>query len=283
MDDEATAASLHTTVAPQEPILNKAKLLVSEGQSSTSTTWRDLSERTHLSASRVSPNEASMMCLGALAELSVDTVVISVTSCSHGCIRGLLECDLPEPQEVEFRLLQVKPGYTIVGDVSLGPEIFEKVCWKLTMVNYMHEADPSWIAKGDILFLEGPRWATQRLRARIRRYEPELPKAVDRIELMLPSAQLDAATAAAVAAADAIGLPPSSALADLPVHAPWSSDSSARVSATRRPVVPRLDLAGMPREGPEGCARTLNMLPADAGCKAAGCQLGAGSGPCQMM
>lgn len=134
------------------------------GQSSTSTTWRDLSDRTQqLTPSRVSPCEASLICQGALAELAVDTVVVVVIKYARGVVVGRLQCDAEEPHEVIFTLLQIKPGYSIVGDVLEGPELFGRVCWKLRSISGCSDADPSWIGKGDVLILEGPRWATQRL------------------------------------------------------------------------------------------------------------------------
>jgi len=134
------------------------------GQSSTSTTLRDLSDRTMLSPSRFSPSEASAICQGAMAEFSVDTVMVVVVRNTLGVVVGRLQWEAEEPpHQVVFTLLQIKPRYSIVCDVLEGPEFFGRVCWKLRSVSGCVGADPGCIGKGDVLVLEGPRWATQRM------------------------------------------------------------------------------------------------------------------------
>lgn len=142
----------------------KAPWIHEAGQSSTSTTWRDLSDRTQLTPSRFSPGEATAICQGALAEMSVDTVMVVVIKNTQGVIVGRLQWEADEPpHQVIFTLLQIKPRYTIVCDVLQGPGFFGRVCWKLRSISGCIDAEPAAIGKGDVLVLEGPRWATQRM------------------------------------------------------------------------------------------------------------------------
>ncbi|CAK0823914.1 unnamed protein product, partial [Prorocentrum cordatum] len=96
--------------------------------------------------------------------VTADLATVVVTESAQGCVAGRLEWgDLPR-QAVEFSLLQLKPGYTMVRDVFEGPEPFSKVCWKLRCLDGLPgPVHPSDIARGDRLILEGPRWATDRL------------------------------------------------------------------------------------------------------------------------
>lgn len=148
---------------PQDALGFKVPWIHEGGQSSTSTTWRDLSDRTLITPSRASPCEATPICRAPSAETSVDTVVVVVLRHSRGVVIGKLQCGTEEPHEVVFTLLQLKPSYNIVCDVLEGPEPFERVCWKLRSVSGCSDVDPAWIGKGDVLVLEGPRWATQRV------------------------------------------------------------------------------------------------------------------------
>jgi len=132
-------------------------------ESSSSTTWRDLSDNNRLTPSRVSPDEASLICQNVLSELAFDMATVRVASINHGCISGSLEWGQLPSQDVSFTLLRIQPGYTVVGAVRSGPELFKKVCWKLKSVNGCSTADPPFLCRGDAVVLEGPRWATQQL------------------------------------------------------------------------------------------------------------------------
>eukprot|EP00929_Paragymnodinium_shiwhaense_P075472 TRINITY_DN38591_c0_g1_i1.p1 TRINITY_DN38591_c0_g1~~TRINITY_DN38591_c0_g1_i1.p1 ORF type:complete len:333 (-),score=53.74 TRINITY_DN38591_c0_g1_i1:254-1252(-) len=67
-------------------------------------------------------------------------------------------------EDVSITLLVIKPGYTVVSDVLSGPDILKKVCWKVRALNDVRDPeDPLCCAMGDVLVLEGPRWATTRV------------------------------------------------------------------------------------------------------------------------
>lgn len=147
------------------------------GMSTTSTAFS-------LSPSKVSPEEAALLCRGALADVTADLATVTVSSCDHGCTRlascqvsGRLEwSDLP-PEETVFELREMKPGYAVVSNVVVGPVFFKRICWKLKSVNGRGGCDDApgvygrrcggtlaGIGRGDRLVLEGPRWAMERWR-----------------------------------------------------------------------------------------------------------------------
>jgi hypothetical protein len=93
---------------------------------------------------------------------------VKVVACDRGCIRGLLEWLGGEhgkkfQEKVTFTLLEIRQGYTVVGEVAEGPKLLSSLCWKLQSVNGLADSRPGWIRRGDMLMLEGPRWATKRL------------------------------------------------------------------------------------------------------------------------
>lgn len=113
---------------------------------------------------------------GAARELTSETAVVQVASNVHGVVRGSLQwAHFPE-EDVTFALLEIKPGYAVVGEVSAGPDLFRKVCWKLKSLNGRSWPGPHGIAKNDRLVLEGPRWVTERLVLQDRTFPAPLPR-----------------------------------------------------------------------------------------------------------
>mmetsp|Transcript_88713 Transcript_88713/g.249864 ORF Transcript_88713/g.249864 Transcript_88713/m.249864 type:complete len:316 (-) Transcript_88713:110-1057(-) len=131
--------------------------------SSASTTLGDYSQ---LTSGRVSSMDAKLMCCNALAHVEVDSAIIRVDTCSRGCVSGRLDLAGTEPQDVTVALLPIKRGYTVLSDVIEGPEVLQKVCWKLKSVNGIGNAEDLNFVRNDVLVFEGPRWATDRVYAR---------------------------------------------------------------------------------------------------------------------
>lgn len=97
----------------------------------------------------------------------VDLARVKVIACETGCIMGMLEwCGAfadGSTERVIFSLLQIRPGYAVVGECSEGPKLLSSLCWKLQSTNGRLDVNVASIRRGDVLMLEGPRWATKRL------------------------------------------------------------------------------------------------------------------------
>jgi len=200
----------------------------SPSHDSTSATL-DLSDRSVFTQSHVSPGEASLICRRALAQLQVDTAVVSVVSCAKGCIKGRMQHD-SELLDVVFAILQIKPGYCVVANVVEGPPIFTKVCWKLKSVNGCCDINAACISRGDLVVLEGPRWATERLRQSKGKSPEEglLAEAEEREEVseeQMEPEEVQQATKVQLEHLEQVEV--------------------MSLSRTNRPQVPRLDLAGV--------------------------------------
>lgn len=107
--------------------------------------------------------DISAICQGALREVAEDLALVQVSSCSGNWITGRLDFNARPAEDVTFAVVEVKPGRSFVGDVDAGPDYFRRVSWRLKSVNGQTDFQPSWIARGDSIVLEGPRWATERL------------------------------------------------------------------------------------------------------------------------
>jgi len=107
--------------------------------------------------------DISAICQDALREVAEDLASIQVSSCSGNWINGRLDFNGLPTEEVTFAVVEVKPGRSFVGDVDSGPDYFRRVSWRLKSVNGRSDFQPSWIARGDSIVLEGPRWVTERL------------------------------------------------------------------------------------------------------------------------
>lgn len=107
--------------------------------------------------------DISAICQGALKEVAEDLASVQVCSCSGSWITGRLDFSGLPTEKVTFAVVEVKPGRSFVGDVDSGPDYFRRVSWRLKSVNGRNDFQPSWIARGDSIVLEGPRWATERL------------------------------------------------------------------------------------------------------------------------
>lgn len=99
-----------------------------------------------------------------------DLARVEVTTSDRGCIRGSLQwvglgaaAVSKGKEKVAFTLLEIKPGYTVVGETVEGPKLLSSLCWRMQSINGSDEARPAWIRRGDVLILEGPKWATKRL------------------------------------------------------------------------------------------------------------------------
>lgn len=111
---------------------------------------------------RVTPAEASMICRSAIAELALDRAVVKVESFSCGVVSGTLRCGTLPCEQVTFSLVEIKPGYVVVGDVSAASEMLKKVCWRLKSVNGNFGPALTNLRKGDEMQLESPDWAMER-------------------------------------------------------------------------------------------------------------------------
>lgn len=186
--------------------LDSPTVLRLTGELDALSTGRDLSGRclsddTHISPDKVSPDEAQLICQSVLSEILAETAVpvpketkpsgkvatprgatvetprgpdddvdlarVKVLVCDRGCISGMLEWSGKEragkPEKVAFTLVEIRQGYTVVGETVEGPKLLSSCCWKLQSVNGSADARPAWIRRGDELVLEGPKWATKRL------------------------------------------------------------------------------------------------------------------------
>lgn len=114
-------------------------------------------------ALQLSPGRASLLYLNVLTELSEGMAIVHVSSSCCSYVAGRLDWRNSPLEDVEFTLLEIKPGYVVVGEVCVGPELFNKVCWRLKSVNGIDEVSPGSIVKGDRLLLESPNWAMERL------------------------------------------------------------------------------------------------------------------------
>jgi len=200
-------------VEPEGPLGQEPKHLDSPTAHSALSTGRDLSGRclsdeTHVSPGRVSPDEAHLICQSVLSDLlraetgaanvagsivrlpgraevaetpreqglatpkdptfNVDLASVKVTKSDRGCVCGVLDWlggvqASKGPEKVAFTLLEIRQGYTVVGETVEGPKLLSSLCWKLQSINGLADARPAWIRRGDILMLEGARWATKRL------------------------------------------------------------------------------------------------------------------------
>jgi hypothetical protein len=98
----------------------------------------------------------------------VDLAKVKVVTCDRGCITGMLQwCGAADsgraPEKVAFTLLQIRPGYTVVGECLEGPKLLSSLCWKLQSINGYVDASVASVRRGDSLLLEAPRWPTTRL------------------------------------------------------------------------------------------------------------------------
>lgn len=113
----------------------------------------------HSAPARLSVQDASLICRRVRAELlPADVVDVVVLSYNYGTAQGLLERNSLPPEDVTFRILEIKPGYAVVAQVCKGPEFFKDVCWKLRSVGGNAHTGPQWIASGDRLVLESLPW-----------------------------------------------------------------------------------------------------------------------------
>lgn len=134
-------------------------------QSTTSTALGGSSGSTfRVTAGLFSSQEATSIYRNVMDEIDQDMATIVVVSSSRGWIRGQLQWGRSDPEDVSFTLLEIKRGYSVVGDVCEGPELFKKVCWKLKTVNGSSNVAPDKIVRGDRLILDGPSWAMERLK-----------------------------------------------------------------------------------------------------------------------
>jgi len=165
---------------------------------------RCLSDATHVDPGTVTADDAQLICKSVLSELlnpsasrapassievpfvaatprestmttprdankGFDLASVKVVACDRGCISGKLDWlgqdNVSKMQEkVAFTLLEIRQGYTVVGETVEGPKLLSSLCWKLQSINGSAECRPAWIRRGDVLILEGPKWATKRLR-----------------------------------------------------------------------------------------------------------------------
>mmetsp|Transcript_3959 Transcript_3959/g.6412 ORF Transcript_3959/g.6412 Transcript_3959/m.6412 type:complete len:474 (+) Transcript_3959:126-1547(+) len=102
----------------------------------------------------------------------VDLARVRVLACDVGCVMGMLVWCGPcntgldsddSGEKVVFSLCQMKPGYAVVGECAEGPKLLSSLCWKVQSTNGNSDVNIASIRRGDILMLEGPRWATKRL------------------------------------------------------------------------------------------------------------------------
>jgi len=100
----------------------------------------------------------------------IDYARVEVTASDRGCIRGMLQwiglgaaVANNGKEKVAFTLLEIRQGYTVVGETVEGPKLLSSLCWKLQSINGSSESRPAWIRRGDVLMLQGPKWATKRL------------------------------------------------------------------------------------------------------------------------
>jgi len=91
---------------------------------------------------------------------------VIVSASSRGFISGRLDWKDRPLEDVQFSLTEVKPGYIVVGDVNVAPELFSRICWRLKAVNGRPDFSLAGISKGDKLVLESPSWALDGLSSR---------------------------------------------------------------------------------------------------------------------
>lgn len=229
---------------PEEPVQATKCPLTPDGQSSSSTTWRDVSDA-HFTPGRVSPDEASLICHNVLSELALEIATVQVSSCSQGFITGAVEWGGMPSENVTFSILRIKQGYAVVGEVQSGPELFKKISWKLKAINGCCDVEPTWVAAGDVLMFEGPKWATQHL------YQRTLRERSARDGAEYASAggfdQLDASThRSRCSNSSAIeGQPLWSGESPLGLGDPQDFGMVPAGRAIHRPSVPPLDLSGI--------------------------------------
>ncbi|CAL1153739.1 unnamed protein product [Cladocopium goreaui] len=59
-------------------------------------------------------------------------------------------------EEVEFMLLEIKRGYIVIGEVSRGPRLFGRTCWRMVG----EDQRPSEVLKGQRLHFVRPGWVS---------------------------------------------------------------------------------------------------------------------------
>jgi len=179
--------------------------------------------------------DIAAICQGALREVAEDLASVHVSSCSGNWITGRLDFNGLPTEDVTFAVVELKPGRSFVGDVDAGPDFFRKVSWRLKSVNGRNDFRPSWIARGDSVVLEGPRWATERLHRSV------------------VSVQNSSERSAGSAGVE-IALAVPSKSREQPVHpnnssASLSASSSFVASLGQSPTFPNGSLVGILREG----------------------------------
>eukprot|EP00440_Ansanella_granifera_P032736 gb/GFBE01035516.1/.p1 GENE.gb/GFBE01035516.1/~~gb/GFBE01035516.1/.p1 ORF type:complete len:282 (+),score=44.40 gb/GFBE01035516.1/:1-846(+) len=213
-----------------EPLRSAKAFETSEGIA----TWKDFSGQSASSCStRSSPTVGQRKAdsvSGSAVGKNPNMACVQVTSNNRGFVTGRLDWKGRPLEDVELVLQEVKPGYIVVGEVCLGPDVFGRICWKLASVNGANELSLGNIMKGDQLILEGPSWTLDGLSSRqvvpsstpAKSFQPGAPK-----------------------------VPPEPFLDSEPVAAPGDgADDNGQVVPARRiarpaPVVPRLDLANL--------------------------------------
>jgi len=177
--------------------------------------------------------QAALICDIVRYEIDVGMATVTVSASSRGFIAGRLDWKHRPIEDVEFNLTEVKPGYVVVGDVSLGPELFSRICWRLKVVNGRADFSLAGISKGDKLVLESPSWALDGLTTRqavpsstpAKSFQPGAPKIppepIDRSETLDQGVGGDEA-----------------------FEQEFKVVSAGRI-ARAAPVVPRLDLANL--------------------------------------
>jgi len=109
-----------------------------------------------------------------------DLARVEVTSSECGCIRGHLQwiglgaTVAKGKEKVAFSLVEIRRGYTVVGETVEGPKLLSSLCWKLQSINGLAESRPRGIRRGDTLMLEGPKWATKRLMQPLPTFKPRV-------------------------------------------------------------------------------------------------------------
>mmetsp|Transcript_32793 Transcript_32793/g.61540 ORF Transcript_32793/g.61540 Transcript_32793/m.61540 type:complete len:168 (-) Transcript_32793:28-531(-) len=95
---------------------------------------------------------------------------VQVRRCSCGLVAGQLTWQDAQ-EEVEFMLLELKPGNVVVGEVCQGPPLFSKMPWRLVASSGSAERCCD-LRKGDTLFFTSPSWASGRRSVELCRQPP---------------------------------------------------------------------------------------------------------------
>jgi len=110
--------------------------------------------------------QAALICDIVRYQIDVGMASVIVSASSRGFVSGRLDWKHRPLEDVEFSLAEVKPGYIVVGDVNVAPELFSRICWRLKVVNGRTDFSLAGISKGDRLVLESPSWALDGLTSR---------------------------------------------------------------------------------------------------------------------